>query len=113
MLLSIVINVENILLGGNIVSQEMQRTYVPFKDWKEKSAQTEYTESTPLLASDGTLLAKGWARHNVFDYDRTRVKAGAISKKEWDFRFPTATLCFSSALPISLSEAMWPQSFST
>lgn len=85
MLLSIVINVENILLGGNIVSQEMQRTYVPFKDWKEKSAQTEYTESTPLLASDGTLLAKGWARHNVFDYDRTRVKAGAISKKEWDF----------------------------
>ena len=67
------------------MSQEMQRTYVPFKDWKEKSAQTEYTESTPLLASDGTLLAKGWARHNVFDYDRTRVKAGAISRKEWDF----------------------------
>ena len=29
---------------------ETPRTYVPFQDWKEKSKQTEYTESTPLLA---------------------------------------------------------------
>ena len=42
---------------------ETPRTYVPYWDWKEKSKQTEYTEATPLLASDGTLLAKGWARH--------------------------------------------------
>ena len=58
------------------MSMETPRTYVPFKDWKEKSKQTEYTESTPLLAPDGTLLAKGWARHNVFEYNRDYVKKG-------------------------------------
>jgi len=49
-----------------------------------KSSQTEYTEPTPLLAPDGTLLAKGWARHNVFDYDRNNVKA-KMRRKEWEF----------------------------
>ena len=48
------------------MSNELQRTYVPFWEWKEKSKQTEYTEKTHLLDSDGTLLAKGWARKNVF-----------------------------------------------
>ncbi len=67
------------------MSNEMKRTYVPFKDWKEKSKQTEYTESTPLLAPDGTLLAKGWARRNVFEYNRDYVKTGIMSRKEWDF----------------------------
>ncbi len=64
----------------------MERTYVPFQQWKEKSKQTEYTEETPLLAPDGTLLAKGWARKNVFEYNRDYVKKGSpMSKKEWDF----------------------------
>ena len=63
----------------------MERTYVPFQDWPEKSKQIEYTESTPLLNADGTLNAKGWARHNVFEYDRNLVKKGIISRKEWDF----------------------------
>lgn len=67
------------------MSSKAERTYVPFKDWKEKSKQTEYTQNTPLLAPDGTLLAKGWARRNVFDYDRNLVKSGIMSKKEWDF----------------------------
>ena len=68
------------------MSKELPRTYVPFKDWKEKSKQTEYTESTPLLNPDGTLNAKGWARHNVFEYDRNLVKRERlISKKEWDY----------------------------
>ena len=67
------------------MSEELKRTYVPFKDWKEKSKQTEYTEKTPLLAPDGTLLAKGWARKNVFQYNRDYVKKGIISRKEWDF----------------------------
>lgn len=67
------------------MSTELKRTYVPFKDWKEKSKQTEYTESTPLLAPDGTLLAKGWARRNVFEYNRNHVKTGLTSRKEWDF----------------------------
>ncbi|MBQ8184095.1 MAG: DUF2804 domain-containing protein [Clostridia bacterium] len=67
------------------MSNEIKRTYVPFKDWAEKSKQTEYTENTPLLAPDGTLLAKGWARKNVFEYNRDHVKKGIMSRKEWDF----------------------------
>ncbi len=67
------------------MSQEIQRTYVPFKDWKKPSKQTEYTENTPLLSPDGTLLAKGWARHNVFDYNRNYAKTGIMNRKEWDF----------------------------
>ena len=64
----------------------MERTYIPYTQWSEKSKQTEYTEETPLLSADGKLLAKGWARHNVFDYDRNNVKPGnPMSKKEWDF----------------------------
>lgn len=64
---------------------ETPRTYIPFQDWEAPSLQTEYTQSTPLLGPDGTLLAKGWARHNVFEYDRTKVKSGFMSRKEWDF----------------------------
>ncbi len=68
------------------MSQELPRTYVPFKNWKEKSKQTEYTEPTLLLNADGTLNAKGWARHNVFEYDRNLVKRERfISCKEWDY----------------------------
>lgn len=67
------------------MSEEMQRTYVPFSQWKEKSKQREYTENTPLLSADGTLLAKGWARHNVFDYNRNYTKNVIMSQKEWDF----------------------------
>ena len=63
---------------------ELKRTYTGYKDFPAKSAQTEYTTPTKLISDDGTLLAKGWAKHNVFDYDRTKVvpqKRG----KEWDF----------------------------
>lgn len=67
------------------MSTETPRTYIPFKDWPEPSRQIEYTESTPLLAPDGTLLAKGWARRNVFEYDRNLVKKKLMSRKEWDF----------------------------
>ena len=63
----------------------MERTYKAFSEWKEKSKQTEYTEKTRLLDYDGTLLAKGWARRNVFEYDRNKVKTGLTSRKEWDF----------------------------
>ena len=64
---------------------ELKRTYIPFSEWNESSKQIEYTEQTPLLNSDGTLHAKGWARKNVFEYDRTKVRKGLISRKEWDF----------------------------
>ena len=64
---------------------EQKRTYVPYTQWKEPSIQREYTEETPLLSEDGKLLAKGWARRNVFTYDRDKVKRKGMSRKEWDF----------------------------
>ena len=68
------------------MAPELKRTYVPFTDWKEKSKQIEYTEPTPLLNADGTLNARGWARHNVFLYDRSLVKRERlISCKEWEY----------------------------
>ena len=66
------------------MSKNTERTYIPFNKWGYNSKQTEYTEKTRLLDYDGTLLAKGWARHNVFDYDRT-LSNPRMRKKEWDF----------------------------
>ena len=48
------------------------------------SKQIEYTTPTPLLDKDGNLLAKGWARHNVFEYRRELCKP-RWRLKEWDF----------------------------
>ena len=62
----------------------MKKTYKSWLDGNFESAQKEYTSDTPLLDKDGTLLAKGWARHNVFDYDRNSVKHKK-RRKEWDF----------------------------
>ena len=62
----------------------MERTYSSWMDGAWKCAQKEYTQSTPLLGADGTLLSPGWARHNVFDYDRNKVKK-VMRRKEWDF----------------------------
>ncbi len=62
----------------------MERTYKSWLDGDFESEQREYTEPTPLLAQDGRLLAAGWARHNVFDYDRNLVKH-TLRRKEWDF----------------------------
>ena len=62
----------------------MNRTYKSWLETDFKSEQREYTEPTELLAPDGKLLAAGWARHNVFDYDRTRVRH-VLRRKEWDF----------------------------
>ena len=67
------------------MANELKRTYVPFNEWTQKSKQTEYTEETPLLSPEGKLLAKGWARRNVFTYNRDYVKTGITSRKEWDF----------------------------
>ena len=62
----------------------MEKTYIGWQEADYKSKQTEYTEPTKMLDSDGTLLAKGWARRNVFDYDRYSVKK-VMRRKEWDF----------------------------
>ena len=62
----------------------MKRIYKSWLKGEVKSEQREYTEPTKLLDSEGNLLAAGWARHNVFEYDRNLVKK-SHSRKEWDF----------------------------
>lgn len=48
------------------------------------SNQIEITENTKLLNEDGTLAVKGWARRNVFEYERRLTKPRS-RLKEWDF----------------------------
>lgn len=62
----------------------MKRSYNSWLESGFRSAQMEYTRPTPLLAPDGTLEAMGWARENVFQYDRTLVRH-PMRRKEWDF----------------------------
>ncbi len=62
----------------------MEKTYKGWQEWKEPGEQREYTEAAPLLGKDGTLLAAGWARHGIFQYDRNAVKH-KMRRKEWDF----------------------------
>ena len=52
----------------------MEKTYKGWQEWTHPGEQREYTEETPLLADDGTVLAAGWARRCVFQYDRSLVK---------------------------------------
>lgn len=46
--------------------------------------QKEITERTTLLNPDGTLAVNGWARRNLFDYDRKCVRPRS-RLKEWDY----------------------------
>lgn len=62
----------------------MEKTYTGWQEWPCSSKQTEYTRPTPLLSPDGTLQAAGWARSNVFEYDRRLVRH-TYRRKEWDF----------------------------
>ena len=62
----------------------MEKTYSSWMDGAWKSAQKEYTSPTPLLDAAGNLYSPGWARRNVFEYDRYKV-AHPLRRKEWDF----------------------------
>lgn len=66
------------------MSQEQKRTYTCWREFPQKSLQTEYTAPVPMLDDKGNLLVKGWARRNVFGYDRSRVSP-KLRGKEWDF----------------------------
>ncbi len=62
----------------------MEKKYSGWREWERPSEQREFIAPTELLAEDGTLLAAGWARRNVFEYDRDRVRH-TYRRKEWDF----------------------------
>ncbi len=67
------------------MATESKKTYVGFKEFKGERRQVEVTAPTKLLDEKGNLLVKGaWARHNLFEYDRT-VARPQWRGKEWDF----------------------------
>jgi len=47
--------------------------------------EREITKKTRLLDDKGRLESPGYARNMMFEYDRSRIKAGPLSLKEWDF----------------------------
>lgn len=71
------------MITEEIMAKETKRTYPSFREVPKRN-QREYTAPTKLLGDDGKLLASGWARHNVFDYDRTKTHP-QMRAKEWDF----------------------------
>ena len=62
----------------------MEKTYIGWQEADYVSAQKEYTESTPMFGPKGELLCPGYAKHNVFEYDRNKV-LHKMRRKEWDF----------------------------
>ena len=44
----------------------------------------EIKEKTVLLNSAGNLTEPGWARRQLWEYDRRAIKAPAYRIKEWD-----------------------------
>lgn len=50
-----------------------------------KTRNHEVTKQQPLLNKKGFISEEGWARHPVWLYDRSKVKACAFKKKEWDY----------------------------
>ena len=49
------------------------------------SGQNRIEEATPLLDSNGNLTEPGYCFNNLYQYDRSSIKAGASRIKEWDF----------------------------
>jgi len=47
--------------------------------------QNEITEPSDLLDENGELIQKGWARKLLLKYDRSKIKAGWLRIKEWDY----------------------------
>ena len=47
--------------------------------------QKEITSRTDILDDNGHVIQPGWARDDLFNYDRSKIKVGAHRIKEWDF----------------------------
>ncbi len=71
----------------------------------DADTQIEFTQSTPLLETDGSLAGNGWARHAVMDYDRNRVADSKLDRrKEWDFY---AVLTPDYFLGVTIADISW------
>ena len=67
------------------MAKEIKKTYVGWQDAPRKRKQIEVTRRVQLLDDDGNLQVRGgWARHNIFEYDRS-VASPQWRGKEWDF----------------------------
>ncbi|MGI6701178.1 MAG: DUF2804 domain-containing protein [Christensenellales bacterium] len=64
--------------------KEYKRPYESWTDLRERRKQIEIKEPVRLLDDNGNLLVKGWARRNIFEYDRTKARP-QWRGKEWDF----------------------------
>ena len=52
---------------------------------KEEKEQVRITEKTPLLDENGVLTKAGYCFTNMYEYDRSKIKANGTRIKEWDF----------------------------
>lgn len=51
----------------------------------ETKEQVRITEKTPLLDDNGKLVKAGYCFTNMYEYDRSKIKANGTRIKEWDF----------------------------
>ncbi len=47
--------------------------------------QKEITQRKDILDADGKVINSGWARDDLFNYERNKIKSGPLRIKEWDF----------------------------
>jgi hypothetical protein len=47
--------------------------------------QEEITTRTDILDDNGHVVRPGWARDDLFNYDRSKIKVSPLRIKEWDF----------------------------
>ena len=45
----------------------------------------EVTHTIDLLDNSGRIIEEGWARRPVWKYERSKIKAGKLAIKEWDY----------------------------
>lgn len=51
----------------------------------ETKEQVRITEKTPLLDENGVLTKPGYCFRNMYEYDRSKIRANGSRIKEWDF----------------------------
>lgn len=52
---------------------------------QETKEQVRITEKTPLLGDSGKLVKAGYCFRNMYEYDRSKIRANPTRIKEWDF----------------------------